>query len=105
MAILRAKMTATESNGRWPVGFLPKYSAGTGTDASPPGLNRQPKAQTGGSAMQSQATTAVSSGVNTPSPPDPAPHPAYPTLSPRPEQAVNPLAQRQQEQAQQQVQQ
>lgn len=45
--------------------------------------------------------------ANTPDPPKrvPAPQSLYPALTPRPEQGVNPNAQRQQEQAQQQLQQ
>lgn len=48
--------------------------------------------------MQNQATIPAS-------PKSAPPQPVYPHLTPRPEQAANPQAQRQQEQAQQQVQQ
>lgn len=49
--------------------------------------------------MQNQATIPAS-----PKSP-PTPQPVYPHLAPRPEQGANPQTQRQQEQAQQQVQQ
>lgn len=47
--------------------------------------------------MQTQSTTLASAKT--------VPAPQYPNLAPRPEQPANPNAQRQQEQAQQQVQQ
>jgi hypothetical protein len=49
--------------------------------------------------MQNQSTTPASPKTV------PAPQSLYPDLAPRPQQGVNPNAQRQQEQAQQQVQQ
>jgi hypothetical protein len=62
------------------------------------GLTRQAEQnRPEGRAMQNQSTTPAS--------PKTVPVPQYPNLAPRPEQSANPNAQRQQEQAQQQVQQ
>jgi hypothetical protein len=63
------------------------------------GLSRQEQNRPEDRAMQNQSTTPASPKTV------PAPQSLYPDLAPRPQQGINPNAQRQQEQAQQQVQQ